>query len=62
MREASDRGYDCLVVRNACGATTPALHEAAIDMMGTEGGIFGAIIDTAAEVVAVIEGVDLATI
>ncbi len=49
MREASDRGYDCLIVRDACGSSVAALHDAAIDTAGTEGGIFGAIVNTAAE-------------
>lgn len=54
MREANDRGYDCLLVSNACGATIGELHNAAVQMMETEGGIFGATVDTAAEVVKMI--------
>ncbi|KAL7271066.1 hypothetical protein RUND412_006197 [Rhizina undulata] len=54
MREASDRGFDCLLVRNACGATVEKLHTAAGDMMETEGGIFGACADSA-EVLEVVE-------
>lgn len=42
MREAADRGYDCLLVEDACGASVPVLHEAAVGMVRTEGGIFGA--------------------
>jgi nicotinamidase-related amidase len=41
MREGNDRGYECLLVQDACGATIPRLHEAAVAMVGTEGGIFG---------------------
>lgn len=54
MREANDRGYDCLLVSNACGATIGELHNAAVQMMETEGGIFGATVDTAAEVMKMI--------
>lgn len=54
MREASDRGFDCLLVGNACGATRSTLHVGAIEMMETEGGIFGATVDTAEEIVKVI--------
>jgi nicotinamidase-related amidase len=41
MREANDRGYDCLLVEEACAASRPRLHQAAVDMVKTEGGIFG---------------------
>lgn len=50
MREASERGYDCLIVGNACGATVPRLHHAALETIATEGGIFGAIAETVLEV------------
>jgi len=45
LREANDRGYDCLVVSDCCGAGDPRLHDAALKMMLNEGGIFGAISD-----------------
>jgi nicotinamidase-related amidase len=47
LREAVDRGYACLTVGDACAASDPALHEAALAMIGVEGGIFGSVIDTA---------------
>lgn len=46
MREGADRGFDCLLVTDACGATIDALHTSSIDMVGTEGGIFGAVCGT----------------
>ena len=46
MREGNDRGYDCLLVTDACGATVPGLHDAAVQMVATEGGIFGATCST----------------
>jgi len=46
MREGADRGFDCLLVTDACGATIDALHTSSIDMVGTEGGIFGTVCGT----------------
>ena len=47
LREAVDRGYACLTVGDACAASDPSLHDAALAMIGVEGGIFGRVIDTA---------------
>lgn len=46
MREANDRGYDCLLVEDACAASDAKLHRAAVEMVKTEGGIFGATVST----------------
>lgn len=42
LREANDRGFDCLLVEDACAASQEKLHIAAVEMVKTEGGIFGA--------------------
>lgn len=42
MREANDRGLDCLLVEDCCAASEDRLHLAAVDMIRTEGGVFGA--------------------
>ncbi|EMC93873.1 hypothetical protein BAUCODRAFT_93788 [Baudoinia panamericana UAMH 10762] len=42
MREANDRGYDCLLIEDCCAASEQPLHDAAVEMVKTEGGIFGA--------------------
>lgn len=42
MRDANDRGYDCLLIEDCCGAATPELHDAVIAGLQREGGIFGA--------------------
>ena len=46
LREAVDRGYDCMLVSDACGSSYPDLHDAAMQMVAIEGGIFGRICDT----------------
>ncbi|MGE4481385.1 cysteine hydrolase family protein [Acidocella sp.] len=43
LRHATDLGYECLVLEDACAATVPAHHDAAIGTIATEGGIFGAV-------------------
>jgi nicotinamidase-related amidase len=43
LREASDRGYDTLLIEDGCGESDYQLHLAAIAMVKTEGGIFGSV-------------------
>jgi nicotinamidase-related amidase len=47
MRDANDRGYECLLVVDACTAVDPALVPAAVSMVEMSGGIFGAVGRTA---------------
>ncbi|WP_163851244.1 cysteine hydrolase family protein [Pseudooceanicola aestuarii] len=51
MREANDRGYECLLVEDCCGATDRANHDAAIRMVQMQGGVFGGV-STSAAVIA----------
>ncbi|MBC7755583.1 MAG: cysteine hydrolase [Bdellovibrio sp.] len=46
LREAIDRGYDCVLVADACGSANAGLHDAAMKMVAVEGGIFGRVCDT----------------
>jgi len=41
VREANDRGYDCLVVEDCCASYFPDFHHAALEMIVAQGGIFG---------------------
>jgi biuret amidohydrolase len=48
MREANDRGFECVLLADCCGATDHANHLAALNMVKMQGGVFGAVSDSAA--------------
>jgi nicotinamidase-related amidase len=41
VREANDRGYDCLVLADCTGSYFPDFHEQALRMIAAQGGVFG---------------------
>lgn len=43
LREANDRGFECLVLTDCCAATEVKHHEAALSIIHMQGGIFGAV-------------------
>ena len=47
VREANDRGFECLVVSDAVGSYFPEFHRVALAMITAQGGIFGWVSDSA---------------
>lgn len=41
MREANDRGYECLLVEDCAASYFPAFHAAVVEMLVAQGGIVG---------------------
>ena len=50
LRAATDLGYRCITVADACAASEAHLQQPALDMLGVEGGMFGAVLSSAAAV------------
>jgi nicotinamidase-related amidase len=41
VREANDRGFECLVLEDCVGSYFPEFHRVALEMIAAQGGIFG---------------------
>ena len=53
MRDANDRGYECLILSDCTGATDHGNHLAALKMVTMQGGVFGAVGDSAGFIAAI---------
>lgn len=53
MRDANDRGYECLLLSDCTGATDYGNHLAALKMVKMQGGVFGAVADSEALIEAI---------
>jgi nicotinamidase-related amidase len=51
VREASDRGYRCVVLADCCASYFPEFHEMGLKMIKAQGGIFGWV-STSSQVIA----------
>lgn len=58
VREANDRGYDCLVVSDCCASYFPEFHEMGLRMIAAQGGIFGWVAPSEA-VLAALRAIDI---
>src|SRR4051794_11796212 len=54
MREANDRGYECVLLADCTGATDHGNHLAALNMIKMQGGVFGAVSDSSALIKAIL--------
>jgi nicotinamidase-related amidase len=48
MREANDRGFESIILRDCCAATDVGNHEAALKMVTMQQGVFGAVAESRA--------------
>jgi nicotinamidase-related amidase len=52
VREANDRGYQCVVLSDCCASYFPEFHEFGLKMIKAQGGIFGWVSDSTAVLAA----------
>ncbi|HEY3145266.1 MAG TPA: isochorismatase family cysteine hydrolase [Dongiaceae bacterium] len=59
LREANDRGFECLLARDACGSGDAEAHRGALHMVTVEDGVFGVLADVDA-IIAALDRMDRA--
>jgi len=55
VREANDRGYECLVLADCVGSYFPEFHRVGLEMIAAQGGIFGWVAESPAVTAAIQE-------
>lgn len=55
VREANDRGYDCLVLADCVGSYFPEFQRVGLEMIAAQGGIFGWVADSPTVIAALQE-------
>lgn len=53
MREANDRGFECVILEDCTGATDLGNHQAALKMVLMQGGVFGTVSNSKAVIEAI---------
>jgi nicotinamidase-related amidase len=53
MREANDRGFECVILSDCCAATDEGNHAAALKMVTMQNGVFGAVSTSVALIEAI---------
>ncbi len=53
VREANDRGYECLVLSDCVGSYFPEFQDAGLAMISAQGGIFGWVAPSSAYIAAI---------
>ncbi len=53
MRDANDMGFECLILSDCTAATDAGNHAAALKMVTMQGGVFGAVADSASLITAI---------
>ena len=48
LRDANDRGYECLLLEDCCGSADPKERRATLEMLGILNGLYGSIAPSAA--------------
>jgi nicotinamidase-related amidase len=62
VREANDRGFECLVLSDCVGSYFPEFHEVGLRMIAAQGGIFGWVAPSTELIAALDAGVPVATV